>query len=116
MCTSRTYTIVGFCLLIIGLVLLANSIAKFSKEMFVAGYNTAMIKNTLDEDKDEVMTMNISDEDDAFDFDISGMENCPMYAPADDPNIFLLNNINQTYPTNIAFFEPSVDDLKNDME
>lgn len=112
-CKSRPCMIIGICIFILTIVLINKGLGRIRREMFQIGYNTAMIKHTLDEDHDDYINKNISDEydDDDFNFDISGMGDCPQHADTDDPNIFLLTDINQKLPSNISYFEPTVEEM-----
>lgn len=66
-------------------------------------YNISLIKETLNNDS---FIENIKNDDD--DFDILGIDDAPLMAITDDTSIFLLNQINQPYVSNVSYFEPDI--------
>lgn len=109
-CTIKLLLFITTCCIAFSSLMLVTEYWKL--ELF-SNYNTELIKKTLDDDLvDQMMSQHISDDNDMQDFDVVGIYDAPLYAPADDVNIFLLNQSNVSFQDNIAYIEPSVDELR----
>ena len=78
----------------------------FFGEHLSTKYDISEMRNFYD---DEMIANNIGDDYDTY--DIVGIDDAPLFVPADEFNLFLLNDIDRKYHSNVAYFEPSVDDL-----